>query len=66
MKEITLRVLRFDPEKDSESHFETYKVTLNDGARSFTHFMLSTMRSIRPSPTGIVAGPGSAGVVRYE
>jgi fumarate reductase (CoM/CoB) subunit B len=33
MKEITLRVLRFDPETDSESHFETYKVMINEGAR---------------------------------
>jgi fumarate reductase (CoM/CoB) subunit B len=33
MKEITLRVLRFDPEKDAGSHFETYTVTLNEGAR---------------------------------
>ena len=33
MKEITLRILRFDPEKDSEPHFETYTITLNEGAR---------------------------------
>lgn len=33
MKEITLRVLRFDPDKDPAPHFETYTVTLNEGAR---------------------------------
>ena len=33
MKEITLRLLRFDPEKDPEPHFETYTVALNEGAR---------------------------------
>jgi fumarate reductase (CoM/CoB) subunit B len=33
MKTLTVRVLRFDPEKDKESHFETYTVKVNDGAR---------------------------------
>ncbi|HVN73660.1 MAG TPA: fumarate reductase (CoM/CoB) subunit TfrB [Methanoregula sp.] len=33
MKEITVRVSRFDPEKDAGSHIETYTVTVNDGAR---------------------------------
>jgi fumarate reductase (CoM/CoB) subunit B len=33
MKTLTVRVRRFDPEKDKESHFETYTVKVNDGAR---------------------------------
>lgn len=33
MKEMTVTVRRFDPEKDKESHLETYTVKVNDGAR---------------------------------
>ncbi|MFY9801085.1 MAG: fumarate reductase (CoM/CoB) subunit TfrB [Methanoregula sp.] len=33
MKTLTVRVLRFDPEKDKESHYETYTVNVNEGAR---------------------------------
>jgi len=33
MKEYTVRIRRFDPEKDKESHLETYTVKVNDGAR---------------------------------
>ncbi len=33
MKTLTVRVRRFDPEKDKESHFETYTVNVNEGAR---------------------------------
>ena len=33
MKTLTVRVRRFDPEKDKESHYETYTVNVNEGAR---------------------------------
>ncbi len=33
MKDITARVYRFDPEKDSEAHFDTFTVSVNEGAR---------------------------------
>jgi fumarate reductase (CoM/CoB) subunit B len=33
MKELTVRVRRFDPDKDAEPRFETYTVRANDGAR---------------------------------
>ncbi|MGD0079214.1 MAG: fumarate reductase (CoM/CoB) subunit TfrB [Methanoregula sp.] len=33
MKELTVRVFRFDPEHEREGHFETYIVTVNEGAR---------------------------------
>jgi len=33
MKTLTARVRRFDPEKDTESHYETYTVNVNEGAR---------------------------------
>jgi fumarate reductase (CoM/CoB) subunit B len=33
MKDITVRVLRFDPEKDELAHPETYTVRVNEGAR---------------------------------
>lgn len=33
MKTLIVRVRRFDPEKDKESHYETYTVNVNDGAR---------------------------------
>jgi fumarate reductase (CoM/CoB) subunit B len=33
MKELTVKVRRFDPDKDTEPHFETYTVKANDGAR---------------------------------
>jgi fumarate reductase (CoM/CoB) subunit B len=33
MKEFTVWVRRFDPEKDAEPHIETYTVAVNDGAR---------------------------------
>ena len=33
MKELTVRISRFDPEKDEEAHLETYTVNVNDGAR---------------------------------
>ncbi|WML67099.1 MAG: Fumarate reductase (CoM/CoB) subunit B [Methanoregula sp. SKADARSKE-2] len=33
MKKMTVRILRFDPETDRESHWETYTITVNDGAR---------------------------------
>jgi fumarate reductase (CoM/CoB) subunit B len=33
MKTLTVRVLRFNPDKDKESHYETYTVNVNEGAR---------------------------------
>lgn len=33
MKDLTVRVRRFDPAKDHDPHFETYTVKVNDGAR---------------------------------
>jgi fumarate reductase (CoM/CoB) subunit B len=33
MKTLTVRVRRFDPEKEKESHYETYTVKVNEGAR---------------------------------
>ncbi|MFA4877638.1 MAG: fumarate reductase (CoM/CoB) subunit TfrB [Methanoregula sp.] len=33
MKDLTVKIQRFDPEKDKEPHFETYMVRTNDGAR---------------------------------
>jgi fumarate reductase (CoM/CoB) subunit B len=33
MKELTVRVFRFDPEQERKGHFETYTVTVNEGAR---------------------------------
>ena len=33
MKPLTVRVRRFDPEKDNGSHYETYTVNVNEGAR---------------------------------
>ena len=33
MKELTLRVSRYDPAEDGEPHFEEYTVQLNEGAR---------------------------------
>jgi fumarate reductase (CoM/CoB) subunit B len=33
MKTLTVRVRRFDPERDKESHYETYTVNVNEGAR---------------------------------
>ena len=33
MKTLTVRVHRFDPEKDTESYYETYTVKVNEGAR---------------------------------
>ncbi|MCK9592035.1 MAG: succinate dehydrogenase/fumarate reductase iron-sulfur subunit [Methanoregula sp.] len=33
MKEITARVYRFDPEKDTEAHFDRFTVRVNEGAR---------------------------------
>jgi fumarate reductase (CoM/CoB) subunit B len=33
MKTLTVRILRFDPDTDKESHYETYTVNVNDGAR---------------------------------
>lgn len=33
MKELTVRVRRFDPAKDEVAHLETYTVNVNDGAR---------------------------------
>jgi fumarate reductase (CoM/CoB) subunit B len=33
MKQLTLRVLRFDPKKDTAPHFERYTVQVHDGAR---------------------------------
>ena len=33
MRELTIRILRFDPEKDTESHWQTYTVKVNNGAR---------------------------------
>lgn len=33
MKTLTVRVRRFDPEKDKESYYETYTVNVNEGAR---------------------------------
>jgi fumarate reductase (CoM/CoB) subunit B len=33
MKTLTVRVRRFDPEREKESHFETYTVNVNEGAR---------------------------------
>lgn len=33
MKDLTVRVYRFDPEKEKEAHFETYTIEVNEGAR---------------------------------
>jgi len=33
MKEMTVRVFRFDPENDEKPHYQTYLVRVNDGAR---------------------------------
>ncbi|MCU0629616.1 MAG: succinate dehydrogenase/fumarate reductase iron-sulfur subunit [Methanoregulaceae archaeon] len=33
MKELTLRISRFDPKKDTAPHFENYTVNVHDGAR---------------------------------
>jgi fumarate reductase (CoM/CoB) subunit B len=33
MKPFTVRIRRFNPDTDEESHFETYTVNVNDGAR---------------------------------
>src|SRR5512136_1719741 len=33
MKELTVRVYRFDPDEDEKPHFETYTVNVNEGAR---------------------------------
>ena len=33
MKELTVRIKRFDSEKDEAAHFESYTVKVNDGAR---------------------------------
>ena len=33
MKELTVRVSRFDPDKDQVPYLETYTVKVNDGAR---------------------------------
>lgn len=33
MKEITVKVYRYNPEKDAEPYFETYTVNVNEGAR---------------------------------
>ncbi|MDD1683597.1 MAG: 2Fe-2S iron-sulfur cluster-binding protein, partial [Methanoregula sp.] len=33
MKDLTVRILRFDPDKDTGPHFEKYTVQVNDGAR---------------------------------
>ena len=33
MKDLTVWIRRFDPDKDDESHLETYTVKVNDGAR---------------------------------
>ena len=33
MKEITVKVYRYDPEKDTEPHFEIFTVNVNEGAR---------------------------------
>lgn len=33
MKELTVRVYRFDPEKEREGYFQTYTVKVNEGAR---------------------------------
>jgi fumarate reductase (CoM/CoB) subunit B len=33
MKKLTFRVLRFDPNKDPAPHFETYTVSVHEGAR---------------------------------
>jgi fumarate reductase (CoM/CoB) subunit B len=33
MKELTVRISRFDPEKDEAARLETYTVNVNDGAR---------------------------------
>lgn len=33
MKEMTVKVFRFDPETDEKPHFQIYLVRVNDGAR---------------------------------
>ena len=33
MKDLTVRIQRFDPDKDKEPYFRTYTVKVNDGAR---------------------------------
>ncbi len=33
MKEITARIYRFDPENDTEAHFDSFTVAVHEGAR---------------------------------
>jgi fumarate reductase (CoM/CoB) subunit B len=33
MKDLTVTIRRFDPDKDREPHFQSYTVKVNDGAR---------------------------------
>ena len=33
MKDLTVKVKRFDPDKDKEPYYQTYTVKVNDGAR---------------------------------
>ncbi len=33
MKEITARIYRFDPENDTEAHFDNFTVEVHEGAR---------------------------------
>ena len=48
MKELTVRVFRFDPEQDREGHFETYTVKVNEGARVL-HVLHAIHDGIDPS-----------------
>jgi fumarate reductase (CoM/CoB) subunit B len=48
MKELTVKIRRFDPAKDKVSHLETYTVNVNDGAR-ILHVLHTIHDSVDPS-----------------
>jgi fumarate reductase (CoM/CoB) subunit B len=48
MKDLTIRIRRFDPDKDKEPHFETYTVKVNDGAR-ILHVLHAIRDTIDPT-----------------
>jgi fumarate reductase (CoM/CoB) subunit B len=50
MKAITVKVSRFDPEKDQEPHLESYTVQVNDGAR-----VLHVLHAIRDETDATLA-----------
>ncbi len=48
MKDLTVRIFRFDPERDREGHFETCTVRVNEGAR-ILHVLHAIHDEIDPS-----------------